>query len=73
VSGTPHPGGMQPPETADGTLIAAEAARYLSAVEVFRREGHEPCWEAEGHRLPVSLQRFRAAARVVPTSERSKR
>jgi hypothetical protein len=64
---------MQPPETADVTLIAAEAARYLSAVEVFRREGHEPCWEVDGHRLPVSPQRTRSAARVVPTSERSKR
>lgn len=39
---------MHPPERADGTLIAAEAARYLAAVEAFRREGHEPHWDAEG-------------------------
>jgi len=62
---------MQPPEPADVTLLAVEAARYLAAVEVFRREGHEPHWQAEGSRAGV--QRLsRSASRVVPNSgERS--
>jgi hypothetical protein len=64
---------MQPPETTAGTLIAAEAARYLAAVEVFRHEGHEPHWEAEGNRASASLP-FRAAPRVAaPPSERRNR
>lgn len=33
-------------------MLAAEAARYLAAVEAFRREGQEPRWEAEGIRGP---------------------
>jgi len=41
---------MQPPETADGALLAAEAGRYLAAIEAFRREGCEPHWETEGIR-----------------------
>jgi hypothetical protein len=41
---------MQPPETADGTALADEAARYLTAVEAFRLEGYEPHWRAEGNR-----------------------
>lgn len=58
---------MQSPETADGTLIAVEAARYLAVVEVFRREGREPHWEAEGNRTSASLP-SRPAPRV-PTNE----
>jgi hypothetical protein len=42
---------MHPLEAADGVALAAEAARYLTAVDAFRREGCEPRWEAEGSRL----------------------
>jgi hypothetical protein len=54
---------MQPPETADGTVLAAEAARYLAAVEAFRNEGYEPRWEAEGNRSSEQ-QLSRSAPRV---------
>jgi hypothetical protein len=54
---------MQPPETADGTVLAAEAARYLAAVDAFRSERYEPRWEAEGNRSSVQ-QLSRSAARV---------
>jgi hypothetical protein len=65
---------MQPPETAEGMLIAAEAARYLSAVAVFRGEGHEPHWEAEGIRSSAPWQPSRPAPRVAaPSTERSER
>jgi hypothetical protein len=28
--------------------LFAEISRYLAAVELFRREGHEPSWRVEG-------------------------
>jgi len=64
---------MQPPETADGALLAAEAGRYLAAVEAFRREGYEPHWEAEGiRRMAGQLCSFAPRVGREP-SERSKR
>ena len=31
-------------EIVDGEELMREIARYLAAVETFRREGHEPRW-----------------------------
>jgi hypothetical protein len=31
----------------------AEIVRYLAAVDVFRSEGHEPSWRAEGTHTEV--------------------
>ncbi len=31
-------------EPVDGEELMREIARYLAAVEIFRREGHEPRW-----------------------------
>ncbi len=33
--------------------LFAEIRLYLEAVEVFRREGHEPCWRHEAPRSDV--------------------
>jgi len=34
-------------------LLFAEISLYLEVVEVFRREGHEPCWRHEVPRSEV--------------------
>jgi hypothetical protein len=58
---------MPPPETADGTVLAAEAVRYLAAVEAFRSEGSEPRWEAEGEpQLGAPAVPFRARVAANP-------
>lgn len=33
--------------------LLAEILRYIEAVELFRREGYEPSWRAEGMHLEV--------------------
>ena len=33
--------------------LFAEILRYLSAVELFRHEGHEPSWRVEGTHTEV--------------------
>jgi hypothetical protein len=64
---------MQPAESADGIVLAVEAARYLAAVEAFRREGHEPHWAAEGDRSPESLPAPSAPRLAALFSERRER
>ena len=34
-------------------VLLDEIRRYLNAVELFRREGHEPRWRAEGRPTEV--------------------
>ena len=64
---------MQPPETADGTLLAAEAGRYLAVVEAFRGEGNEPQWEAEGTRSAQHAASPSVPRVVAQNSERRNR
>jgi hypothetical protein len=36
-------------EDVDRSTLMREVQRYLSAVETFRAEGHEPSWRVEQH------------------------
>src|SRR5215210_5926280 len=47
VSRTAHACGMERVTAAVREELAEEAARYLSTVELFRREGYEPHWRSE--------------------------
>jgi hypothetical protein len=61
-------------EDLDCVGLMGEVRRYLSAVETFRAEGHEPRWQVERHvgRLPVArapellLRASEAFARLDP-------
>jgi hypothetical protein len=54
-------------EDLDCGVLMREVRRYLSAVETFRAEGHEPRWRVERHlgRAPVP----RAAELLLAASE----
>jgi hypothetical protein len=46
--------------------VAEEAQRYLEVVEVFRREGCEPQWQAEWRERPELSRRSRRTSPYLP-------